>query len=1253
MTPWRPVPLPLRGLGEVDPSSEKGPEFASHELNVRSIDPRTGQRRISTRAGVRAIGGGPALGAAERITSLHRMGEHVELSEFVRLSNEEDPEATPRAIAERWARGGSSIYRALAIGREDSILQLRDDGVIEVANASGAEIGTIQPPTPAGTEVVRCLAVDIEGGVLVARNYFSRVNGGAGRLYRMRETSEGTWEVHWELIVLDRLVHFVSVAGEVMFAAHRPDDLDDNAGPPATVGRIAGITSGAPTLSWDRRAAFPVSEVAVSGAGGHFVASKANAGRATPLTTGSEIAWTPREPVPGQFDPETELWWWTSAVQMRAAGNTFNAIFPYMESYLQDPRPFPASVHTGDRRLNQVTLDSLPQFQFQGLNGAPGLSFDVNVGVAGVAKTLQSAAPTETREKTTTTEAAEYHRTPIMALLTPGGPATTPSPGHAWSLTTFASVGQPPGAGTDYRVVWWRGAWQLYYRYQGAGSWEVTVVAPTKSSTLPTGWTLIDATRMKFVRSVSFVGDYLPLIVSIRHNGEGVDGGQLRINGVVAWEGEWPSNASVVGQRFIVGKDPSDEFADPIDDMFLHEVIGAGGQSIGGIHNSPVAIDTIERFEAMCCLNYELDTQDILPAGHAYFDEVPSSILSGGQGVGQGLAEPRGLLAKFGLDGESLWFAAGERYGESVAIGEDGAVFTAGQPDQTIAGSYQRPTLARIQDEGASFRETGEDTWTVNVPPDAPWIGGTPRLELDGTGGLLVSKALGSPDPVYQLEHYSAEGELLAAFLPEGAGAVLEAYPIGQPVDRSLTGGIKGPESVIVRTLNGPRVRRIDLLGRRRTGAASSRRMSIFATTERGPLQRADVGTAGRWESAFPNGPRGLRPFSITVYPLTLFGDGEGSFLVYDARTRTVREFVSTTKGTIPERSTFGIGFRGRAVVGGGPNPNELFYSGQGDITDWDPSPVILSAEQAVTQSAGRARVFPDVLRGARAWNDDVFFAFGDQSVWRQMGDPMLGGQFHQVIEGIGIADGWAHASDPEGAIYFLATDGHLYRMAADGNRARISDEIRKTLLDIDLGRFRVELCWDIDSDGLWLVQIPRGAAVEGVRHLFWCRRTAAWHPVEFAGGPGRCVTAIGIQDGDHPRDRATLFAFADGVVRATSRFDTDDDGVPIPWQLLVGPIVGRQAMIDMKVGAAEVVLASDSNPCRVAGFGSPVADVLGEAMGARWVQPGRGLRVPIRTRGSSVWVGFSGDGRCAIEELAIQVARGGEKTRSDRLRRG
>ncbi|MEL6908361.1 MAG: hypothetical protein AAFP22_23325, partial [Planctomycetota bacterium] len=151
MTPWVEVPIPLRGVGEATASSKRDASFAADSVNVVSIDPQTDQRRLATRPGLVPVGTGPAVGVSERITSLHRVGEFRPLDVWAVLTDEPQEGTVPAQIKETWASADETRYLRIAVGRQDDLFVLREDGFVDLFNPDGALVDTIRPPAPAGT----------------------------------------------------------------------------------------------------------------------------------------------------------------------------------------------------------------------------------------------------------------------------------------------------------------------------------------------------------------------------------------------------------------------------------------------------------------------------------------------------------------------------------------------------------------------------------------------------------------------------------------------------------------------------------------------------------------------------------------------------------------------------------------------------------------------------------------------------------------------------------------------------------------------------------------------------------------------------------------------------------------------------------------------------------------------------------------------------------------------------------------------
>ena len=1224
--------MPLGGLGEGTASSEQQQGTYQHGVNVRSRDPETGQRRPAAREGLILVGRGPVDAAGEAVTSIHRVGEHSPTSTWVELDTDENPQAVPTEVVEHSITDLPERAVAIEVASNGDRFILLADGSIAIVNEDEVVVDTIYAPAPGGFDLVPRIQIDDAGGIVVAWRVSATRENIAGIVYRLQRSLEETWETHFNLRFFGTIVDFVAQSGELYVAQHRPDDVTE--GPLAYVSRISSALTGPGTEVWARVVAYPIGGIDSRDDGALCVASEPNPTRAQGGSAApTEPDWNPRRPVEGVYDPDTELMWWTSATRLLQS-SPGNPQLANWESELEDPSPYSTPVHTGARGFTTDTARDPVQLITDTGNGHPGIRFSTLA-----ASRMFTAAAVSTRAKDVPEDDAGWHRIPIPGMRSPG------DPGHAFCVTVHFSplfFTATPLHQTVIRLG--EDRFKLSVKWLPGGSWEFGFVADYDSA-LPAAWGDNGAGRADFFHVVAGDEQDTPYIVTLVYNGAGVAGSSIRVNGTAIWTGTFDKQFAELNEGVEIGYDSSqgtDRFGGEI-----MEVLGTFGRSDVLPHDTPVALDIIERNEAWIAYTYEIE--DVLPLGHAYVENPPG--VTGGVGPTSsnslGLDNPNGLLVKFDLSGNARWIGTGSQYGSAVTFGLEDDIFTAGFQGAQGPGTFNASSVAMVVDEGDELRETGNGTWIHSGFASERWQKPL-RLMHDGCGGVVVPRyTLFSTTGHKRLDYFRRDGtERFRYFTPNDR--ILATVPQGAIVDASATGGPCGPERLGAIYRDEPFARQLTVLGRIRTGATSSRRISTFATASSGKLSRIEVKDGAEWGTALPAGLNGNRPWALTVYPLTMFGDGDSSYYVYDARNQTVRLYAGTSRGTLPRRCEFGISYRARAVLGGGDDRSEIAYSALGDITDWDSDPELITAEQAVAQAQARARKFPDLVRGLLAWSDDLMIVFCDGSVWRQTGDPMLGGQSDQVVRDVGLADTWAHTIDPRGAIYFLATNGHIYRMGPDGRKDSIVEgKVHRRFLDIDLRRYRVELQWDPVMDGLWTVLIPRGAPETNVEHYFWDRAFNAWHPVQFAGGVNRCVTAIGMRDGDGPQDAGVLFGFADGSVRASSRFATDDDGIPIRWQLLVGPIFSRIEQNDVKMGAVEIVLSQGSRPAFVGGYASPVADVLGKAQGVRRVEAGRGLRVPVRVRGSSLWIGIAGEGPCAIEELSAQFARGGVKQRT------
>ena len=378
---------------------------------------------------------------------------------------------------------------------------------------------------------------------------------------------------------------------------------------------------------------------------------------------------------------------------------------------------------------------------------------------------------------------------------------------------------------------------------------------------------------------------------------------------------------------------------------------------------------------------------------------------------------------------------------------------------------------------------------------------------------------------------------------------------------------------------------------------------------------------------------------SAEVRGQAFFTDGLGRYRVF----RRVKDssadevaVVEAKKGRIPPRCKLMTTYRGRLVIAGDPNePHNWYMSSSIDAYDWDFFPPVITATQAVAGNTPvRAGLMPDIVTCLIPSKDDTLIIGGDRSIHIMSGDPAAGGQIDLVSQTRGIAFGSPWAKDPEENVYFFGSKGGVFGMkpvpGAVPQRLSVNF-IERRLQDIDLSAYRIEMAWDWRNEGLKIVQVPYGAGGTLVKHWFWQQKTASWHEdqhgnAEFTGCQPTCIDVL---DGDEPGDRVVVIGCEDGYVRKVDEDAADDDvdgsndPVPIYSRARIGPIMSNDGD-QVRISALWPRLASDQQGCKFEVFTSDTADFPGEPADTGLLKPGNNGRVPIRGRGTAVWVELS-----------------------------
>ncbi|MEM8737273.1 MAG: hypothetical protein AAGG38_02180 [Planctomycetota bacterium] len=371
------------------------------------------------------------------------------------------------------------------------------------------------------------------------------------------------------------------------------------------------------------------------------------------------------------------------------------------------------------------------------------------------------------------------------------------------------------------------------------------------------------------------------------------------------------------------------------------------------------------------------------------------------------------------------------------------------------------------------------------------------------------------------------------------------------------------------------------------------------------------------------------------------FADGT-NYQRLNLSTNTVSTWAAVT-GTLPTDGAgnvarIGALYRNRLVLAGLPeDPQNWSMSRSGDALDYDFSPAVTSALQAVAGNNTDAGLVADRITALIPYSDDTLIFGGDRTIWRMTGDPAEGGRLDAISYDIGIVGPDAFARDPFGNIYFMGTNG-LNRMSPGSGAPELvsSGKLDKTFSNINLVLTRVLLAWNRDRQGLHiffsLYTEPAAAPI----HYWYDQRTDSLWPEQYpiSNGP----TAVAVFDGDAPADRALVLGGLDGYLRNQSNARTvDADGTAdtaIESYVDIGPFAPSGTGKRSLLSAMQFTLGDESGDGTVEVYAEPTAEQTVEATVprvtrtisggiGRWIRHRVGdayFRFRLRNTGTTSW---------------------------------
>jgi hypothetical protein len=334
--------------------------------------------------------------------------------------------------------------------------------------------------------------------------------------------------------------------------------------------------------------------------------------------------------------------------------------------------------------------------------------------------------------------------------------------------------------------------------------------------------------------------------------------------------------------------------------------------------------------------------------------------------------------------------------------------------------------------------------------------------------------------------------------------------------------------------------------------------------------------------------------------------------------------------------------WRGRIVLSGiSKDPRNWFMAAQGDPTNWNYAPDEPAATQAVAGNSPRGLgLIGDVVTGLAPYSDDVLFFGGANSLYMMRGDPMAGGQIDLVSDGIGMAWGKAWAKDPYGVLYFVSNLGGVYRVVPGERPVRISQQIDQFLRQSSNTESLFTMVWDDVAQGLHVFATPltTATAAPAAQHVFWEGRSNAWWLETFTTNEHNPL-ATHVFGGNSTADRVALIGSFDGYVRSFSASSGTDDGVTIPSEVWIGPMLTKD-FDELQIKDVQAVLGSDSSGVTWAvHVGRTAEDALAStAVASGTWQAGRNLLDPVRRAGHAAYVKITGTNPWAMEAVRARV---------------
>ncbi len=382
--------------------------------------------------------------------------------------------------------------------------------------------------------------------------------------------------------------------------------------------------------------------------------------------------------------------------------------------------------------------------------------------------------------------------------------------------------------------------------------------------------------------------------------------------------------------------------------------------------------------------------------------------------------------------------------------------------------------------------------------------------------------------------------------------------------------------------------------------------------------------------------------------------NGAGGVFIWNPATVTASSLTASV-GTLPIGCDIICAWRYRIVLSGGAtNPYGVFFSRQGDPTDWDYS--VQDASGAQSLALANAGQIGDVVTAMCPHADNCLILGCPTSLWMLQGDPRSGGQLLNLSQTIGIVDRNAWCTTPDGLFVFLSADG-LYMIPAGcsstGNPVSLSREkLPVELLNVSRSTGSdgkvASLAYDVRHRGIhvFIARRPDGVTDTGNTHWFFDWETKSFWEVQFAqaGMDPWCATAM---KNTPSSESVVACGCRDGQVRVFDTGTTTDalSNISTPATktinsyVALGPFGDDPALShDVRLDQMDLSLSSGSGDVTWSLYRGNSAEeatsnlTAGLESNSGTIGPGRNYRSYPRVRGSAIYLKLSSTASWAYE---------------------